>query len=169
MSTHFDESFATALSYERVISCLPITIRRRARFGECDPAGWVYTPVFSEYAMSAYSLTMEVLLKEPIGAAQQRLNFGSPIKALSLEFQRPIKPDQQFDMISHVGEIRRTTFDLLITGKNVGADQYVLFIANLTPIFVSAAATESSPIPSLIRDRLERYKIQTDEIAVKQS
>ena len=39
---------------EQMISTLPVVVRRRVKFGECDPAGVVYTPIFSEYTLSTY-------------------------------------------------------------------------------------------------------------------
>ena len=41
---------------EAVVSKQPFTVRRRVRFGDCDPAGVVYTVQFSEYVVSAMDL-----------------------------------------------------------------------------------------------------------------
>ncbi len=34
---------------EAVLADTPFVVRRRVKWGECDPAGVVYTPSFSEY------------------------------------------------------------------------------------------------------------------------
>ena len=38
---------------EYLLSERPLTVRRRVRWGECDPAGVVYTATFADYAISA--------------------------------------------------------------------------------------------------------------------
>lgn len=38
-------------STEHVLSQLPFVVRRRVKWGECDPAGVVYTVTFSEYVI----------------------------------------------------------------------------------------------------------------------
>jgi len=41
------------VSTEHIISAIPLVIRRRVKFGDCDPAGVVYTVTFGEYVISA--------------------------------------------------------------------------------------------------------------------
>ena len=43
-------------STEYIVSELPLVVRRRVKWGECDPAGVVYTVSFSEYVISAAEL-----------------------------------------------------------------------------------------------------------------
>lgn len=44
------------IATEQVLSERPLVIRRRVKWGDCDPAGVVYTPMFSEYVISAAEL-----------------------------------------------------------------------------------------------------------------
>ena len=49
---------------ELLLSSSPVTIKRRVKWGECDPAGVVYMVNYGEYVVSAYELLMTVLLDE---------------------------------------------------------------------------------------------------------
>src|SRR5215467_1863965 len=103
---------------EKMISTLPVVVRRRVKFGECDPAGVVYTPNFSEYGLSAYQWFLSALLNEPMFAAMKRIGFDSPIKALSLEFKNMLAVEDVFDMTCIVTDIRNRTFDVEVTGRS---------------------------------------------------
>lgn len=146
---------------EKIISRVPIVIRRRAQFGDCDPAGVVYTPMFSHYAVGAYQWTMSVLLGGPMLAMQKKYDFDSPIRALSFEFLNVIEVEQVFDMTSLVVDIRNRTFDLLITGRSVEENTRELFTARLTPITVSRSGRCSMAIPPILRRELEDYQERT--------
>ena len=146
---------------EKMISTLPVVVRRRVKFGECDPAGVVYTPNFSEYALSAYHWFMSALLGEPMFAAMKRIGFDSPIKALTFEFLNMLEVEQVFDMTCLVTDIRNRTFDVEVTGRSTTASPHSLFVARITPIMLSRAERRSIEIPDGLRQSLERYRQQT--------
>ncbi|ARP97818.1 acyl-CoA thioesterase [Pseudorhodoplanes sinuspersici] len=146
---------------EKVISTLPVVVRRRVRFGECDPAGVVYTPNFSEFALSAYQWLVSSLLGEPMFGGMRRLGFDSPIKALSLEFLNMLEVEQVFDMTCLVTDIRSRTFDVAVTGRSIIDPARDLFVARVTPIMVSRAERRSIEIPDALRRPLEQYRQQT--------
>lgn len=146
---------------EKMISTLPVVVRRRVKFGECDPAGVVYTPNFSEFALSAYQWFVSSLLGEPMFAAMKRIGFDSPIKALSFEFLSMLEVEGVFDMTCIVTDIRNRTFDVAITGRSITDPARDLFIARLTPIMVSRTERRSIEIPDVLRHRLEQYRKQT--------
>lgn len=158
---HRLEEADMAFTSEAIVSTVPIVIRRRARFGECDPAGVVYTPVFSEYTMSAYQWTLSVLLGGPMLQMLKELDFDSPIRAQLFDFTSIISAEQVFDMTSLVDEIRNRTFDLLITGRSIGEGARDLFSARVTPITVSRRDRRSIAIPQVLRSQLELYQQRT--------
>lgn len=146
---------------EKIISARPVVVRRRVKFGECDPAGVVYTPNFSEFALSAYQWLVSSLLEEPIFAAMRRLGFDSPIKAMSFEFMNMLQTEQVFDMTCLVTDIRRRTFDVEVTGRSTDENPHKLFVARISPIMLSRTERRSIEIPDLLRQRLECYREQT--------
>jgi len=139
---------------ERLVSRTPVTVRRRVQWGECDPARVVYTPRFAEFAASAYDWFSNVVL-DWAGLRPETDLFQAPAKHLSLTFHRPLRANEWFEMVVHVGTIRRHSYDLAI--EATGDDRTQRFSAALSPIFVSATSFEKIAIPESVRRRLEDY------------
>ena len=98
----------------------PVTLRRRVAWGECDPAGVVYTPVFSEYAVSAFQAFLACVLGDPLQEQLRSMDVQVPVRALSFDFQRSLRPDQCFDLAIWLCEIRGTTFATQVVASESG-------------------------------------------------
>ncbi len=144
------------ISTESVIRTLPLTIRRRVKWGECDPAGVAYTVVFSEYVISAAELFYEALYDTPPQQAKQERGFGTPSRALAFDFQRSLRPDDVFDMTVTVTAVHERTYVLDITARTTEGE--VVFIATLTPVCIARGERRSIPIPDHFRQVLQRYQ-----------
>lgn len=142
---------------EQVLELTPLRVRRRVKWGECDPAGVVYTARFSDYVISAFELFMRQLLRGGFQGAKDEHGFGTPCKALSLEFFASLRPDDEFDMTVLVTDIRNRTFDLEILGRALeGKD---LFRARMTPITIKRGdRSRAIELPAMLRERLEAYR-----------
>jgi acyl-CoA thioester hydrolase len=134
----------------------PVTLRRRVAWGECDPAGVVYTPVFSEYAVSAFQAFLACVLGEPLQEQLRKMDLRTPVRALSFDFQRSLYPDQWFDMSVWLCEIRGTTFAIQVVATD--AEGQVVMTADLTAICTHYAERKSRPVPPEFRQRLEDYR-----------
>lgn len=143
---------------EKMISTTPVVVRRRVKFGECDPAGVVYTPVFSEYVISAYQWFFGMMLGGPMWQEMNRAGFDSPIKALTFEFRSMLVTEQVFDMTCRVTDIRIRTFDVEVLGRSAAATPHDLFVAKITPILFSRTEKKSIEIPAALRRKLEQYR-----------
>ena len=119
---------------EIVVGTNPITIRRRVKWGECDPAGVVYMVNYSEYVVSAYEIFMTVLLNEGFVKAKARHRISLPAKAFTIEFYASLRPDDDFLMTIEIVDIRAKTFDISVRGRSI--QHRDLFLAKLTPIAV---------------------------------
>lgn len=139
---------------ERLVSRMPVRVRRRVIFGECDPAQVVYTPRFADYAAAAGGWFTRVVLnaEEPKLAT---LGIGTPMKAMSMEFHHTLRPDDIFDMTVFVRDIRTRTFELDIVGE---LDGRPVFNARIVPIMIDAKQFSSVAIPAEVQERLERYR-----------
>ena len=139
---------------ESVIALDPFTVRRTVRFGDCDPAGVVYTVRFSDYVVSAMDLFLSALLGGPYLA---RLgDVQTPLKALQFVFRAPLRPDDMFDMIVSVRAIRRRTFDLAIAAQL--PDGSPIFDATVTPMCVTVGGERRSvAIPEPLRSLLQHH------------
>ena len=149
---------------EQVLELAPFRVRRRVKWGECDPAGVVYTARFCEYVISAFELFMRHLLGSGFQGAKDEHGFGTPCKALSLEFFASLRPDEEFEMTVLLAEIRNRTFDLEVLGRDLeGKD---LFRARMTPITIKRGdRSRAIELPAMLRERLEAYRNACKESA----
>jgi acyl-CoA thioesterase FadM len=141
---------------EAVVATSPVTIRRRVRFGDCDPARIVYTVRYGDYAVSAFDLFMRTVLGELYAERRRELGVDFPLKALSFLFRAPLRTDDVFEMVVTVGEIRVRTFDLHVDA--VFTDGTPVFEASLTPICVPHDGTRHAvPLPERVADLLRPH------------
>lgn len=150
---------------EKMISTRPVIVRRRVKFGECDPAGVVYTPVFSEYALSAFQWFFATMLGGPMWQELKRAGIDSPMKALTLEFRAMLVTEQVFDMTCQVSELRSRTFDVEVIGRSTTEKPHDIFVAKVTPIILSRADKKSIEIPNNLRHKLEEYRSAMEQQA----
>jgi acyl-CoA thioesterase FadM len=143
------------ISTEYVSSTLPFTVRRRAKWGDCDPAGVVYTVTFSEYVISAAELFYETLFSTNSQRVKGEQGFGTPTRALSFDFRASLRPEDEFDMTVTVDDVRSSTYVLDITGRRPGGE--IVFIAKLTPVCVQRPERRSIEIPQPLREALLLY------------
>ena len=136
---------------EYLISERPLVVRRRVKWGECDPAGVVYTATFADYVIAAGALfgTTPQLAK----SEQQ---FGTPSRALSFDFLRSLRPDEEFDMTVRVAEVRSRTYVLDIAATTPRGE--AVFNARLTPVCVARPERRSIDIPPAFRQALLDYQ-----------
>lgn len=153
-------------STEHVIGVTPFVVRRRVKWGDCDPAGVVYTVTFSEYVISAAELFYGRLL----GGTPQRLKdehgFGTPTRALAFDFQASLWPDEEFDMAVHVERIGERSYTLHIAASVRGLPA---FDARLTPVCVARGERRAIPIPPAMRDALLAYQTACAQAAPSRS
>lgn len=148
------------ISTEYVVSEQPFVVRRQVRWGECDPAGVVYTATFSDYVISIAELFYGSLFGGTPQAVKNRHGFGTPTRALTFDFRRSLWPDDAFDVTVEVAEVRTRTFTLLMTARKAHND--IAFIARLTPICIQRGARESIEMPSILRAALEQYRTRSE-------
>ncbi|GJH22696.1 acyl-CoA thioesterase [Caballeronia novacaledonica] len=146
---------------EYVALTRPFVVRRRVRWGECDPAGVVYTASFSDYVISFAELFYGFLLDGAPQAVKNHHGFGTPTRALEFDFRRSLRPDETFDATVEVESIRTRTFTLVITARMT--DGEIAFIARLTPVCIRRDARESIEMPVVLRDALEQYQARCAE------
>lgn len=147
-------------STEYVVSESPFTVRRMVRWGECDPAGVVYTAAFSDYVISVAELFYGSLFGGTPQAVKNHHGFGTPTRALDFDFRRSLWPDDILDVRVDVAEIRTRTFTLLMTARC--ADGEIAFVARLTPICIRRGERASVEMPAVLRSALEQYRTRCE-------
>jgi acyl-CoA thioesterase FadM len=141
-------------SSETVVSHLPFTVRRVARWTDCDPAGVVYTGKFTDYLLGAVMHFLRHIGYGP-GAQRHDQRVGLPGKHLSLTFHASLYPEDAVDIRISVAAIRRRTFD--IVAKAYFADGRLAFEGQFTPIAIHPDKRESVEIPDALLHALSRH------------
>ena len=138
---------------EHVLSTQPFVVRRRVRWGECDPAGVVYTPRFTDYLVAAVSLFHEHLFEGEPAHFRQALGVDTPCKGMSLVFQGALWPGDVFDMAVRVGEIRNASYDVHVVATR--PDGRAVFTGVFSPICIPRGERRATPIPDAYRVLLQ--------------
>lgn len=142
-------------SSEFVVSDAPFTVRRTARWTDCDPAGVVFTGRYTDYLLGA---VMYFLRHIGYGAGWRKSlgeGVGLPCKHMSLTFHASLYPEDVVDIRIDVGSIRSRTFDLIV--RATLADGRLAFEGQFTPIAIHADRRESTPIPPALLAALQPY------------
>jgi 4-hydroxybenzoyl-CoA thioesterase len=137
-------------TFEHVVSRTPLVIHRRVRWGECDPAGVVYTGKFSDYVLSCVNYFYDVIAGDiTYGEWRRQLDIDTPCKALTFEFHRALWPDEWFEMHVRVSAIRTHSYDLRIEARLPTGEK--VFSATFSPICIHRDRRERAPIPEALR------------------
>ncbi|AYQ39600.1 putative thioesterase [Burkholderia aenigmatica] len=134
----------------------PLTVRRRVKWGECDPAGVVYTATFADYVISAAELFYGALFGTTPQRAKHELGFGTPSRALSFDFLSSLRPDDTFDMTVYVADVRTRTYVLDIVATTPHGEP--VFNARLTPVCIARDERRSIEVPPSFRQALLDYQ-----------
>lgn len=142
---------------DQIVSERPFTVRRRVKWGDTDAAGVVYTPRFSDYVVEINEMFNAWILGGPPVGKRAEHGFDTPMKALTFEFNRPLRADDEVDITVRVVELRTRTYDVAIEGWTAAGES--VFRARLTPITLAGITDRRSiPIPEFFRTRLETYR-----------
>jgi acyl-CoA thioesterase FadM len=126
------------------------------RWGECDPAGVVYTPRFADYAVEAYHDFLQSVLDGPLQRRLVDLDLGTPARSLTLTFTRSLWPDDEIELHVRVNDVRQRSFDIVIDATKIDGTQ--AFSAAMGFVCVHHAARQARPIPPFLRERLCAYR-----------
>lgn len=146
---------------EIVVADLPFTVRRIARWSDCDPAGVVFTGRFTDYLLGAVLHFYRRIGYGAGGRAWGESGVGLPCKHMSLTFHASLYPEDAVDIRVEVGEIRTRTFDLI--ARAFLPDGRLAFEGRFTPIAIHSDVRESVDIPAALREALQPYLIAKEE------
>ncbi len=141
----------------------PFSVTRTVIWGDCDPAGIIYTPRVLDYAMEI----LEAWYREVLGVSWLKLNremgMGAPTVRAELDFFDAPLADQDIVIDLRVESLGRSSVTFLVMGRdNEGRD---MFRAKLISCFVSRPAFKSIAIPGEFRDRIVAYQDACDGLA----
>ena len=138
------------------MQAIPFSVRRTVKWGECDPAGIVYTPHFLHWVVEA----AESFFKAVIGLTwyehQQQRHLGSPMAQTSIVFNAPLKAGDEFDVVVTVDKIGRSSIAYRVIGQTPAGE--LRFTATLTAVIVALDTYRSTEMPADYRQKLEAYR-----------
>jgi len=130
----------------------PITIHRKILFGDCDPAGIVYTPRFSYFALEATHEALTALLRSPCISTLNNMGILTPVRAFDMEFLSPVTWDDELKLDVRVSNVSQQSYTFTVQGfvtPNVTA-----FKASITYVTVAADSKQTITIPDHLVDAL---------------
>ena len=131
---------------------MPFVTTRKILFGDCDPAGIVYTPRISYFVIEA----IHEFLSHQLGGEGLRKVFDMgvmpPARALSIEFLAPMAWDDLIHVHVSSGPLGRTSFSFAVEG--VGASGEACFRASMTQVCVCPESKQPVELPEALRRAL---------------
>ncbi len=138
----------------------PFTVTRTVKWGDCDPAGIIYTPKVLDYAMEVLEAWYREVVGVPWLVLNRDMGLGAPTVRAELDFLDTPYPDQDMVIRLVVEDLGRSSITFLVTGRD-GADRE-FFRAKLISCFISRPTFKSTVIPEDIRERILAYQKACD-------
>jgi YbgC/YbaW family acyl-CoA thioester hydrolase len=131
---------------------MPFTTTRTVVFGDCDPAGIVYTPRIAYFAIEA---THE-FLSHRLGGEGLRKVFAMgvlpPVRALSVEFLSPMTWDEVISIEVRSEAPGATSFSFVVEGRQASGE--VTFRATMTQVCINPENRQPVALPDVLRQAL---------------
>lgn len=137
---------------EYLLSADPLIVRRRVLWGECDPAGVVYTPRFADYAASARDYWFRHVLRHDDRPTPGERRITYPMRAMQFDFRSMLAPDDLFDMTVTLREVRTRSFTLSVEARHARGS--VTFLASMSQVAFDQALGKAVPIPPPLDARM---------------
>ncbi|HSX59674.1 MAG TPA: thioesterase family protein [Tahibacter sp.] len=126
---------------------------RRVLFGDCDPAGVVYTPRIAHYVVEACLDFQTHLLGAPAPRSFFALGILPPARNLCIDFLAPLHYDEEIDIVVSVSSMGATSFTCsLIAAKQ---DGNIAFKATFTQVCVDPSTKRPIAIPQPLASALQ--------------
>ena len=139
--------------------------RRIVRFGECDPAGVVYYPVFFNWFHEAMEAWFEEALEVPYADALTQ--FGFPAAQTEASFKRPFRLGDAVSIELRIKRFGQSSFTLQFRCKS---QEHVCATGSVTCVCIRHSGEKtgfdfaSTPLPKRLRERMEAYQMTNPEL-----
>ncbi len=134
----------------------PFTLTRAVKWGDCDPAGIIYTPRVLDYAMEALEAWFREVVGVPWLTMNREMGMGAPTVRAEMDFLAALYPDQDMVMDLRVESLGRTSITFLVTGQDGMDNEF--FRIKLVSCFIARPAFKPTAIPGQFRDRIVAYQ-----------
>ena len=131
---------------------MPFITNRTILFGDCDPAGLVYTPRIAYFVIEA----IHEFLSDRLGGEGLRKVFAMgilpPARALSIEFLSPMTWDEVISIEVGSEAPGTTSFGFAVEGRQASGE--VTFRASMTQVCICPESQQPTALPDALRQAL---------------
>jgi len=125
-------------------------------WGDCDPAGIIYTPRILDYAIE----TVETCLREVMGASwnvmREQHNIGGPTVHFECDIRKPLAPDMAVDLVLTLEKLGRSSMTSRIVCVDAeGVEYFRVLLVNCFVTGDSPTDIRALPISETWRERLK--------------
>ncbi len=129
---------------------------RIVRWGDCDPAGIIYTPRILDYAIE----TVETCLREVMGASwnvmREQHNIGGPTVHFECDIRKPLAPDMAVDLVLTLEKLGRSSMTSRVVCVDAeGVEYFRVLLVNCFVTGDSPTDIRALPISETWRERLK--------------
>lgn len=140
----------------------PMAYRRRIAWGDCDPAGIIYTPRVLDIAMETLERWYVDVLNAPWYELNHDMKMGSPTVRCEIDFIAAPKPDEEIASSIEVEAVGNSSATYVVTGRD--GDGHPYFRCKIVSCFIKRPEFTAAPIPNDIRKRMEIYRDACGEV-----
>ena len=139
---------------------MPFIQSRIVRWGDCDPAGIIYTPRILDYAIE----TVEACLREVMGASwnvmREQHNIGGPTVHFECDIRKPLAPDMAVDLVLTLEKLGRSSMTSRIVCVDAeGVEYFRVLLVNCFVTGDSPTDIRALPISETWRERLKTLSL----------
>lgn len=129
--------------------------RRIVRFGECDPAGVTYYPVYFDWFHQAMEACFEEHLNVPYATMIETVGF--PAVHTSATFKQPLPVGEHLSIQVTIANMGRSSIGWRFTVRNANGDVATVGDVKTVCIAVNGGDFQFSPVPvpDVVRSGLE--------------
>jgi len=126
--------------------------KRTILFGECDPAGVMYTPRIVECVVEAALKFISDSLGQPFERYMFDQNLTLPARNIDIDFLRPLTWDDEIEIRAGLVEFRTHAYTVLVVASNSDGD--TAFTGKITQVCVDKSTKKISEVPHDFREAL---------------
>jgi YbgC/YbaW family acyl-CoA thioester hydrolase len=126
-----------------------VFVSRTVSFGDCDPAGVVFTPRFSYFAIEAIYTALDSWLGAPGLRTLMGFDVLPPVRAMSVEMLKLLTWDDELSIKVSVAKVGVHSFTFRVEGFI--RDETLAFTATVTHVCISPETKEVVAVPERLR------------------
>lgn len=139
----------------------PFIHRHVISWGECDPAGIIYTPRVIDFVVEAIEAWYPAALGITWTEMRQSRNTGVPMVRAKCDFIKAPVPDLELFVEVRVAAIGRSSITFTVTGRDGAGDDY--FRARMVSCYTDLTDVSAKEIDSDLRERMVAYQTSCND------